>query len=72
MWRTLPHGFRQFTFYTTLFSNLGGSIATLGSAAGAGLAIISAAAIQSVIGLGVFATAFIGLLDDIESLPPEV
>lgn len=72
LWRTMPHGFRQFTFYTALFANLGESIAVLGSAAGAGLTVLGAAVTGVGIGLAVAITAFTGLTGAIGDLPAEI
>lgn len=71
-WKKLPHGARQFAFYTSLFISLGQSIAILGAAAGGGLAILGGAAVALGAGLGVAVAAFVGLNQEISTLPAAV
>lgn len=72
LWKTLPHGFRQFTFYTTLFANLGESIAVLGASAGAGLLTLGGTATFAAVGLTAAIVAFTGLDGEISDLPESI
>ena len=71
-WKDIPHGARQFIFYTALFANLADSIAVLGSAAGAGLLTLGAAATAGGIGLTALVVAFTGLGGELDDLPAEI
>lgn len=72
LWKTLPHGFRQFSFYTALFAALGQSIAVLSSAAGAGLFTLLGVVGPLVAGLGVLITGFTNLDGELADLPAEI
>jgi phage-related protein len=71
-WKQFPHGARQFAFYVALFANLGESIATLSSAAGAGLLTLGATASFATLGLTAAIVAFTGLGGEIADLPKEI
>lgn len=71
-WGKLPHGARQFAFYVGLFTALGQSIAILGAATGGGLAILGGAAVALGAGVGVAIAAFMGLNQEISTLPAAV
>src|SRR5690606_25411046 len=71
-WKAMPHGFRQFAFYTGLFAALGQSIAVLGAASGAGLTVLGGALTSAAIGAGALFMAFKGLTGDLADLPAAV
>jgi phage-related protein len=71
-WRSLPHGFRQFTFYVALFSALGSQISILGSAAGSSLFLILGAIVALLPAIAVLAVGIGGIAQDLDKLPSAV
>lgn len=71
-WSAIPHNGRQVILIAAAIAGGFGQIATLGSAAAAGLVVFGAAAGGAVVGIGSMVAAFQGLSGDLEKLPESV
>lgn len=71
-WSDIPHNGRQVILIAAAIAGGMEQIATLGSAAGAGLLIFGSAAIGTIVGIGSAVAAFQGLSGELEDLPEAV
>lgn len=68
-WKSLPHGFRQFTVWTAAILSAFEQLAVLGSAAGGSLLVLGGALTQFGIGIGATIAVFQDLTGEIDELP---
>jgi len=71
-WGKIPHNGRQAIVWTAAIVSAMEQMATLGSAAGAGLLIVGGAATQALVGGGALFAVFQGLGGELEELPEAV